>query len=197
MFGNRIGWLAMFGLACATAVLPAQAARVSLPLLGAAPAFELTTQDGERLSLQQQRGKVVVVSFIFTACVDRCPLLTEKLRAVHARLTTGNRQHVRFLSITIDPERDRPEVLERYAHDHRVDLPGWSFLTGTASEIRMVARSYGVAYGPASSAPANHVLLTSLVDGKGDLRVQYLGERFDPAEMVRDIQALIRERQVP
>jgi protein SCO1/2 len=97
-----------------------------------------------------------------------------------------------FLSITVDPERDTPAVLQRYAQAHGASLAGWAFLTGTAAEIRQVARRYGIFYKKTPRGDVDHTFLTSLVDQSGTLRVQYLGVRFDPDELLRDLQTLVR-----
>jgi protein SCO1/2 len=165
----------------------------SLPRIGPAPEFTLTTQDGDRLSLQALRGKVVVVTFIFASCVDSCPRLTAKMAALQSRLGADFGPGAFFASVTVDPERDTPEVLRRYAKGYRANPGGWAFLTGTPAEIRDVARRYGVAYKPMPGGDVDHTFLTSLVDRSGMLRVQYLGVRFDPDELLRDIQSLLRE----
>jgi protein SCO1 len=165
----------------------------ALPRIGRAPAFTLTTQDGARLSLDDLRGKVAAVTFIYASCVDTCPLLTAKMAALQTRLGADFGARVFFVSITVDPQRDTPGALKQYAQGHGADLRGWVFLTGTPAEIREVAKRYGVYYKKAARGDVDHTFLTSLVDGRGTLRVQYLGVRFDPEEMLRDLQSLVRE----
>jgi protein SCO1 len=164
-----------------------------LPKIGPAPAFSLTTQAGARLSLQDLRGKVVAVTFIYASCADTCPLLTAKLAGLQARLGTAVGTKVFFVAITVDPERDTPEVLTRYAQAHGVNLAGWAFLTGTPAEIQQVARHYGIYAKKRPRGAVDHTFLTSLIDHRGTLRVQYLGVRFDPEELLHDLQALVQE----
>jgi protein SCO1/2 len=164
-----------------------------LSRIGPAPAFSLTAQDGNRLTLGALRGKVVAVTFIYASCTDTCPLLTAKLTAVQARLGPDFGPKVFFVSITVDPERDTPEVLARYARGYGANPTGWAFLTGTPAEIKDVARRYGVVYRKQERGDVDHTFLTSLVDARGILRVQYLGVRFDPDEFLRDVRSLLRE----
>jgi protein SCO1 len=164
-----------------------------LSKIGPAPAFTLTTQDGQRLSLQELRGKVVVVTFIYASCADACPLLTAKMAGLQDELGRDFGPKVFFISITVDPERDTTEVLTRYAQAHGAKLSGWAFLTGTPDEIRTVARHYGIYYKKQAAGAVDHTFLTSLVDQRGTLRVQYMGIRFDPDELLRDLQSLLRE----
>src|SRR5688572_12364903 len=149
----------------------------NLPKIGLAPTFTLTTQDDKRLSLEELRGKVVVVTFIFASCTDTCPLLTAKMATLQSRLGADFGTRAFFVSVTVDPERDTPEVLKRYAEAHGAKLDGWAFVTGTPAEIREVTQRYAVFNKKTPRGNVDHTFLTSLVDRNGTLRVQYLGTR--------------------
>lgn len=164
-----------------------------LSKIGPAPDFTLTKQDGKQLTLKELRGKVVAITFIFASCTDTCPLLTAKMAGIKKRLGSEFGAKVYFVSITVDPERDTPAVLKRYAEAFKVNSAGWAFLTGTPAEIRDVAKRYGIYYKKTRRGDVDHTFLTSLVDQDGTLRVQYMGTRFDPDEMLRDIQSLVKE----
>jgi len=165
----------------------------TLPKIKPAPEFTLTDQDGNRLTLKDLRGKVLAITFIFASCADTCPLLTAKMMGLQARLGPDFGPNVYFLSITVDPERDTPEVLKRYAEAYKANPAGWAFLTGTKAEIRDVAKGYGIYYKKTPRGDVDHTFLTSLVDQSGILRVQYMGVKFDPDEMLRDLQSLVKE----
>jgi protein SCO1 len=167
----------------------------SLPKIKPAPEFTLTKQDGKRLTLKELRGKTLAITFIFASCADTCPLLTAKMAGIQDRLGPAFGPEVNFLSITVDPERDTPEVLKRYAEGHKANPAGWAFLTGTPAEIRNVAKRYGIYYKKNPRGDVDHTFLTSLVDHNGTLRVQYMGVKFNPDEMLRDIRSLLRERK--
>jgi protein SCO1/2 len=164
-----------------------------LSKIGPAPAFTLTAQDGRQVALKELRGKVVVVTFIYTSCADACPLLTAKMAGLQDELGGDFGSNIFFVSITVDPERDTPDVLTRYAQAHSANLSGWAFLTGTPDEIRAVARQYGIYHKKQTGGDVDHTFLTSLVDQRGTLRVQYMGVRFDPDELRRDLQSLLAE----
>ncbi len=185
--------IALLAAARLTGVVAAAGDGETLPRIGPAPEFTLTNQDGQRASLSALRGKVVAITFIYTTCVDTCPLLTAKMASLQGRLGGDFGPRVQFLSITVDPARDTPAVLKRYAEGHGAQGAGWAFLTGTPSEIQVIAKHYGVYYQKTSRGDVDHTFLTSLVDQDGILRVQYLGVRFDPNELLRDLQALVRE----
>jgi protein SCO1/2 len=167
----------------------------NLPKIKPAPEFTLTNQYGQRLALKELRGKVLAITFIFASCADTCPLLT-KMAGIQNRLGSDFGKKVHFVSITVDAERDRPEVLKQYAEGHKANPAGWAFLTGTPAEIREVAKRYGIYYKKTPRGDVDHTFLTSLVDQSGILRVQYvqyMGVQFDPDEMLRDLQSLIKE----
>ncbi len=164
-----------------------------LPVVGPAPQFTLTKETGERLALADLRGKVLLVTFIYATCTDTCPLLTSKMADLQRRLGRDFGTRVRFVSITVDPEVDTPEVLRAYAKAHGANPEGWSFLTGAPSEISDVVARYGAFAKKTGSGSVDHLFLTSLIDRAGMLRVQYLGVRFDPGEMHKDLLRLLRE----
>ncbi len=185
--------LTLLGLAASPAWGHAAKASARLPTVGSAPEFALTTQDGERLALADLRGKVVGVTFIYATCKDTCPLLTAKMAMIQRKLGKDFGSRVHFVSITVEPEIDTPAVLSAYAQKFDADPAGWSFLTGASSEIQDVVRRYGAFARRLKPGDVDHLFLTSLVDRNGLLRVQYLGYRFDPDEMYRDLKSLLGE----
>jgi protein SCO1 len=169
------------------------AAEQRLPTMGPAPEFTLTSQDDARVGLRDFRGKVVALTFIYTSCPDTCPMLTAKMAQVQDELGPVFGPKIAFISITVDPERDTPEVLKQYAQMFAVKLAGWAFLTGSPAAIQDVTHRYGVFVAKAADGSVDHTALTSLIDARGRLRVQYLGVRFDPEEFRRDLLSLLDE----
>ena len=162
-----------------------------LPMIGPAPPFALTSQDGQPMALAAFRGKVMAVTFIYTGCPDICPLLTEKMAQVQDELGPNFAAKTVFVSITLDPEHDTPEVLKEYAQLWGARPEGWAFLTGSPEAIRDVTRRYGIFFDKKQDGSVDHTQLTTLVDAEGQMRVQYLGARFDPEEFRHDLMSLI------
>lgn len=181
----------LFWFLVATAASPGD--NSGLPNLGPAPDFNLVTATGEQVQLAGLRGQVVVVSFFYTWCPDICPLHTDKLALVRDQIGEDFGSRVTFVSITFDPERDKPEVLMDYAAAFDANLEGWLFLTGDIEQIRNVSTRYGLVSLPGQNGFIDHNLVASLVDRNGHMRVQYMGYRFDPAHMHADLQRLLRE----
>lgn len=109
------------------------------------PNYELTNQDGRKLLFYDDviKGKVVAINFMFTSCRDVCPVETAKMREVQRRLGDRVGRDVFMYSITVDPERDTPEVLKAYAEKFQVG-PGWQFLTGKKSDIDQLQKRLGL-----------------------------------------------------
>jgi protein SCO1/2 len=188
-------WLVVAALALSGAQVFAHGTKASgrLPVIGPAPDFVLTNQDGARVSLADSNGTVRAVTFIYATCKDTCPLLTAKMAAMQKKLGADFGKRVRFVSITVEPEIDTPAVLKSYAEKFDADPTGWSFLTGKSEDIQDVVRKYGAFAKRVKPGDVDHLFLTSLIDRRGVLRVQYLGYRFDEDEMLRDLRTLLRE----
>jgi protein SCO1 len=191
--GISAAFLVISALVTFRVALPAYGGEGSreLPVIGAAPQFTLTSQEGKPFALADLRGKAVVVAFIYTECPDICPMLTQKMVEIQDELGANFGAKVAFVSISLAPEHDTPEVLKDYAQFWGAKPDGWVFLTGTPEAVRDVTRRYGVFFAKKEDGSVEHTQLTSLVDAEGQMRVQYLGARFDPEEFRRDLMSLV------
>lgn len=187
-----LAWIAL--IAASDTSGPGMPDAQPLPKMGPAPAFALTSQDGVTVRLADLRGKVVAVTFIYTLCTATCPVLTPMQVLVQDRLGREFGSSIAFVSITLDPDHDTPELLRLYAQTYGADLGGWAFLTGSPEDIRDLTARYGLFSRRDASGAVDHSLLTSIVDRRGFLRVQYLGTRFDPEEFWHDLLRLAKER---
>ena len=108
------------------------------------PNLPVVTQDGKTLRFYDDviKGKVVVVSFIYTSCTDICPLTTARLALVADQLGDTLGRDVFFVSMTVDPETDTPARLKTYAEAFTSN-PGWLFLTGKPEDIRAINSKFG------------------------------------------------------
>ena len=157
-----------------------------------APAFELTDQSGETLSLSDLSGKVLLVDFIFTHCPGPCPILTGLHVDVQKRIPEELADRIHFVSISLDPLRDTPEALDAYARARGADLRRWSFLTGDPDRVDAVVKAYGVGSTRKPDGDIDHVVATFLVDGDGQIVRRYLGLEHEPDAMADDLEAAVR-----
>src|SRR5712692_540578 len=109
------------------------------------PNVPLTTQDGAAVHLYDDllKGKSVAINVMYTSCKDECPLETARLVQLQRLLGERMGKDIFFYSITIDPKRDKPEVLKAYAEKYGVG-PGWLFLTGKEEDIKLAIKKLGL-----------------------------------------------------
>mgnify|MGYP006154753301 FL=1 len=108
----------------------------SPPVLGLLPEFELTDQALETFGSRQLRGKTWIANFIFTRCTATCPAQTAKISEFQGQLQDSPVwDEIRFVSFTVDPEHDTPQVLSEYAKNTNADVHHWKFLTGDREAI--------------------------------------------------------------
>lgn len=135
------------------------------------PEFRFLNQDSVYISNEDMLGKVYVVEFFFTSCPTICPIMTKNLVAVQNAMAGEN--DFGIISLTIDPVRDTPERLKRYADKNGVTLKDWYFLTGDKEKIYALAQEgfYMVAQENESVVGGfEHSGLFALVDKEGFLR---------------------------
>jgi protein SCO1 len=111
---------------------------------GSVPEFTLTERDGSVVSLQQLRGKIWVADFIYTTCTDTCPLQSAVMAKLQHQYATN--PDFQLVSFTVDPERDTPQALTRYATKFQADAKRWYFLTGPKERIvRLIQEGFHLA----------------------------------------------------
>lgn len=138
--------------------------------------FALTDQNGRRVRLREQVGKVVLVNFVTTRCTTACVQVTRELRGLQQALGDRMGREVRFFSIGLDPGRDTLAALRSFARRHGVDFGSWAFLSGTPQELEAARGAFGAL---AMQIPRGqghtlhefeHTTVAYLVDRRGVLR---------------------------
>ena len=157
--------------------------------------FSFTDQDGRPFTDKQLKGKIYVADFFFTTCPSICPKMTGNMKLAYEAFR--NDSNVFFVSHTIDPEFDTPEVLKQYARDKAYDEPRWRFLTGDKDSIYTICEEDYMAHAaPSDKEPGGYIHsgFLVLVDGRGQLRGAYDGTVQGKAEdLIRDIHKLKKE----
>ncbi len=153
--------------------------------------FKLFDHAGKPRTLADFRGKVVVVFFGYTQCPDACPTTLSELNEVMGRIGP-DADRVQVLFVTVDPERDTPELLSRYVPAFN---PSFLGLYGDAAATAEVAKEFKVLYQKQpGSAPGSysvdHSAGTFIFDPQGRLRV-YESYGQAPDVYVHDIRALL------
>jgi protein SCO1/2 len=156
-----------------------------------APAFALTDQNGRRVSLAEFRGKVVIVTFLFTNCTDVCPLLPQILARVDERLAAAERAKVHYIGISVDPRRDTPKQMKKFMRARGLPEDRWTLLTGSVPELTRVANDYGVVVRPDPHGDFVHNTVFVLIDGNGRERAEFHGLATPAAEIANAARALL------
>lgn len=132
-----------------------------------APPFDLLDQSGARVTLEDLRDRVLLVDFVYTECPGPCPIQTSALVGLQRSLPADLQDRIHFVSISLDPAVDRPQVFARYASERGVDLAHWSFLTGDTEPVAALVRAWGVGSVRKADGTIDHTLILFAVkDGR-------------------------------
>ena len=149
--------------------------------------FELTDQNSTKVTDQTFKGRLMLIYFGFTYCPDACPTALGIMSAAIDKLD-GAADRVVPILITVDPERDTPQVLKDYVSNFHPRMMG---LTGTKEQIAQVAKAYRVFYQKAAGPTPDdylmdHTLLIYLMDGDGKY-ITHFGPDATPDQMADEI----------
>jgi protein SCO1 len=162
-----------------------------LPVLGQVPQFELTAETDKAFDSRSLDGHVWIANFIYTTCDGPCPMMSHQMRGIQN--STSSTPDVKLVSFTVDPARDTPPVLAKYAKHFQADPNRWYFLTGEMerlNELGVKAFKMNNVDGSMS-----HSTRFALVDGKRRIRGYYLSSDDDfPKRLLHDIRQLESER---
>ncbi len=158
------------------------------------PDFQFTNQSGQRVSMRQYRGKVLLVTFIYTRCPfpDFCPRMSKNFAEIYRQLgkDTALSGKTHLLSISFDPAQDTPQVLRDYAFSvagskQASVFERWEFVAPRAADLPRIANYFALAYKPESGL-ITHTLSTAVIGPDGKIVKWYHGGDWQPPELVKD-----------
>jgi protein SCO1 len=153
--------------------------------------FELLDPNHRRIALADYRGKPLVVSFVYTACSQACPVTTQALaKTVKAARGALGPNRFNVLTIGFDQPSDSPEAMGAFARQSGIRDPGWSFLSADAATMRAITRAFGFTW-YATPKGFDHISQVSIVDGGGRVYRQLYGEAFEPRVLVEPLRQLL------
>ncbi len=157
------------------------------------PDFSFINQQGELVSDETFKGKIVVADFFFTYCPSICKTMTSQMKRVQDEFLSTN--EVRLLSFTVDPERDTPDVLAAYAERYGADNNMWTFFTGDKKELYLLARNgffITALEGKGDELDFIHSEKLALVDKDGSIRGYYDGtDSVSVNKLINDVNILL------
>lgn len=149
---------------------------------------------------EMTEGKITLLAMVYTHCPDICPMTTHNMRLVEQKLSDDLKNHIKFIVISFDPDRDIPSVLKKYAELRDYNFNTWSLLSGDKQQTKEVMLKFDVKAIFTDSTYVDgelsynvmHTDRISLIDQNGRLRKNYKGSVADIEEIVEDINYLTK-----
>lgn len=172
------------------------------PIAKETPRFSLQDAEGRSFTLADFQGKVVVLHFIYAGCPDVCPLHADRIAEIQSMVNrTPMKEPVQFVTITTDPKGDSPDVLRAYGDLHGLDRVNWVFLTTTPGQpedaTRKLAEQFGHKFLKQEGGYQLHGIVTHVIDNEARWRANFHGLKFEPANLVVFINALVNDMHKP
>ncbi len=162
-----------------------------LPEYGTVPPFTMTDSQDRKFAGQTLAGKVWIADVIYTNCPAECPRMTAQMHRLERQLQ--GRPDVWLVSFSVDPQRDSPAVLNKFAHHFGGPTSQWIFLTGSPETVHLIA--YQTFHVGDVIGKIEHSTKFVLVDKRGDIRGYYSAfDQDDMASLLKDTAALERQR---
>jgi protein SCO1/2 len=148
--------------------------------------FRLRDQDGRAVSLRDYRGRVVVLTFMYTTCRDTCPLTATQIRGALDDLD----RDVPALAVSVDPVNDTPERARRFLFKRGLARDRMRFLLGDRAQLQPVWKAYGIR---PQGAAFDHSAYVLLIDRRGRQRIGFPVAHLTPEGLAHDIRRLQAE----
>jgi protein SCO1/2 len=160
------------------------------------PDFKLRNQDGRAIHLDQFRGKMLLITFIYTRCPlpNFCPLVTHNFAVIDKQLAANPALYARthLLCVSFDPEHDTPARLRAYGAqyvggDSKSVFAHWDFAVPSQQELLEMAKFFDVGITRGANDTITHTLSTTLIDARGKVAQFYPGNEWTPDQVVAEV----------
>jgi protein SCO1 len=148
--------------------------------------FHLRDQDGKAVSLRQFRGRVVVLTFMYTTCKDTCPLTATQIRGALDDLD----HDVPALAVSVDPVNDTPTRAKKFLFQRGLSNDRMRFLLGSRAQLQPIWKAYGIR---PQGAAFDHSAYVLLIDRHGRQRIGFPVQQLVPEDLAHDIRRLQAE----
>ncbi|NND27481.1 MAG: SCO family protein [Myxococcales bacterium] len=194
MRSRALGFAVVTALAVFALVGCTKRSAEDIPVLGQLPKFSLVDQNEQTFDRASMEDRLSVSAFVFTHCRSSCPRITAHMKGLQSRLSDVS--SVQFVSVSVDPRNDTPEVIKAYMTKNELDESNWRFVTGEEEVIRrVVVDGFRVGLGDADSkaAGAEEIMHSNsfvLVDQEAQVRGYYRANNDGIGDLERDLRAL-------
>jgi protein SCO1/2 len=155
------------------------------------PDYHLTNQLGQVISTTQFKGEALALTFLFTRCPfpTFCPRLANDFSETQQKLLAlqNGPTNWHLLTISFDPEFDRPEVLKSYAEAHNYNPRHWTFATGALADVSSFGDLFGLAFWRDSTGSITHNMRTAVIDANGRFQKLFEGKDWTSADLVAEM----------
>lgn len=131
-------------------------------------------QNGVALKWPELRGEIRVLALIYTHCQSVCPAILEQLKETETQLSRSERRRVGFVLVSMDPEGDSIEQLQRFAVERDLG-ENWRLLRGASADVRELAAVLDFKYRKNSGKDFSHSAMITLLDAQGEIVQQQVG----------------------
>ena len=158
----------------------------------------LIDQDGNRITFEQYKGKIVLLSFIYLECRHgHCPLLTKRMNFIGRKFPDRLGADIQLVTVSFDPDVDTVTMLKEYSALWESDPSRWAFLTGKKGDIADIAAKYGIIFIWNEKEQAyDHSVRTFLLDRSGEVVRIYKGMNYNLWEVINDIKILLTGKKL-
>lgn len=168
--------------------------KVSDTIYPTIPSFTYRNQHGDMVKASDMKGKVWVTDFFFSTCPTICPIMTTQMKRLNT-MTTDINEHIQYLSFSINPDHDQPEVLTKYIEHHGIEATNWNFLTGNEAETHALGVDCFLVHAASDeNSPGGyaHSPAFVLVDQEGYVRGVYIGtDTKEVDKLEKDLRKLL------
>ena len=158
-----------------------------------AASFTLTDQNGKKVRLEDYKGRLVLINFIYTNCKGTCPPLLLKFKEIQLDLKEEFKKQTALISISFDTEKDTPEALKKFAEKQGADPLFWTFLTGSQAEIDKVLQDYQVAVRKGPDGEFGHINMVVMIDKDGKRRYDFFGYDYQTEKIIERIHEVLKK----
>lgn len=127
-----------------------------------------TNQDGKQIFFKQLPGNLTLTTMMFTNCPGSCPLMVSDMKSFDKELTKSEKEKIRFVGFSIDPERDKPEALKKFFKKMKLGRR-WNLLTSNADQVRELAAVFGFGYKALPDGNFTHSSTLYLLSSDGEI----------------------------
>lgn len=158
--------------------------------------FNLTsdwnTEEGEKMKLEELKGKVLVMVMIYTTCKAACPRLVADMHSIAQQVPKKYQDEIQYVLVSIDPVNDTPGKLKSFALRNKMDTDEWTFLQGNENTVQEFANVLSVKYKEISPEDFSHSNIISVFNRQGELIHQQEGLGVDNKETIEKIIATVK-----